>query len=80
MSGGSSTYVNNMGGWLKFVKNYVKYYKKSSMRKVLLIPCALGESTFADHWRTGKSLLGYLIANTNNCLDRSKLNKLMVSR
>ena len=64
MSGGSSTYVNNMGGWLEFAKNYVKYYKKSSIRKLLLIPCALGGSSFANDWRTGKPLLGYLIANT----------------
>ena len=50
MSGGSSIYGNNTGGWLEFVKNYVKYYKRRSMRKVLLVPCALSGSTFADNW------------------------------
>ena len=68
--------ANTMGGWLEFVKRYVKYHKKASSRKVLLVPCAYPGSTFASMWNPEGEMYGHLVENTNKCVGYSKLNKI----
>lgn len=65
-----------MGGWLEFCNHYFKYFLKSKLRKVVLVPTSKGGSSFRNDWGTGMPTLVISIESTNLTMTSHPMNKM----